>query len=486
MFQLLICLTILPFLGALIAATCQTKTADRVAAIFSGAVLIAGVGTVVCSWGKNFYYPLGQLPWLPVKHPLFGISFDSLSALMLLAITIIGFLVVLYSAGYLSKFNLEHPSEEGKGRYYFFMLLFIGAMVGLVLSPNFLQMLIFWELTTLCSWALISFLGNRDSLAAGFKALLITHAAGLFFVAAILLLYHYTGSFEFSALMQLPANVHTMVVAFLFIAAAGKAAQFPLFTWLPTAMAAPTPASAYLHAAAMVKAGIYLIARVLVSGGAVPADVATALSGFAILTMYIAVILYFFQDDLKRLLAFSTIVNLGYMVLGLAIGAMGSELALEGGLLHLINHSFTKSLLFLAVGAISCATGTRKISALSGLGRKMPITSVAFVVGALAISGVPPFGIFWSKYLIIAGAFQLGTAWGISLGVLVLLESLAGFGWFLLVVHRVFFGESSPVTQNAQDPPLVMLIPLLVLIVLSVVTPYFGLPLINYVIGGMF
>jgi hydrogenase-4 component D len=405
---------------------------------------------------------------------------------MLLAITIIGFLVVLYSAGYLSSFNLEHPSDEGKGRYYFFMLLFIGAMVGLVISPNFLQMLIFWELTTLCSWALISFLGNRESLAAGYKALLITHFAGLFFVAAILLLYHITGSFEFSALSQLPENIHIMVVAFLFIAAAGKAAQFPLFTWLPTAMAAPTPASAYLHAAAMVKAGIYLIARVLVSGGAVPVEVAAAFGGIAILTMYIAVILYFFQDDLKKLLAYSTIVNLGYMVLGLAMAGMGSKLALEGGLLHLINHSFTKSLLFLAVGAISCATGTRKISALSGLGKRMPITSVAFVIGALAISGVPPFGIFWSKYLIIAGAFQLGTTLGIILGVMVLLESLAGFGCFLMVVHRVFFGKTSPVAENAQDPPLVMLIPLLVLIILSIVTPYFGLPLINYVIGGVF
>ncbi|MBP1760955.1 MAG: hydrogenase 4 subunit, partial [Firmicutes bacterium] len=218
----------------------------------------------------------------------------------------------------------------------------------------------------------------------------------------------------------------------------------------------------------------------------IPVDVAAALGGFAILTMYIGVILYFFQDDLKRLLAFSTIVNLSYMVLGLAMGAMGSKLALEGGLLHLINHSFTKSLLFLAVGAISCATGTRKISVLSGLGRKMPITAAAFIIGALAISGVPPFGIFWSKYLIIAGAFQLGSTLGIIMGVLVLLESLAGFSWFLVVVHRVFFGAISPAAENAQDPPLTMLIPLLVLIVLSIITPYFVLPLINFVIGGVF
>ncbi|UWG96496.1 hydrogenase 4 subunit D [Dehalobacter sp. DCM] len=486
MFQILIVIIVLPFLGALLAAPCQAQKADRVAAIFAGAVLVAGLGTVICSWSKVVYYPLGQLPWLPLKHPLFGVAIDGLSALMLLAITVVGFLVVLYSAGYLSKFNLEHPSQEGKGRYYFFLLLFIGAMVGLVLSPNFLQMLIFWELTTLCSWALISFLGNRESLAAGYKALLITHAAGLFFVAAILVIFHYTGSFEFSALRELPAGVHSLVLVFLFIAAAGKAAQFPLFTWLPTAMAAPTPASAYLHAAAMVKAGVYLTARVLVSGGTVPFDVAAALGGVAILTMYIGLIFYFFQDDLKRLLAFSTIANLSYMMLGLALGAMGSKLALEGGLLHLINHSFTKSLLFLAVGAISCATGTRKIPALSGLAKKMPITSLAFIIGALAISGVPPFGIFWSKYLIITGALELGSTLGIFLAVLVLLESVAGFACFLKVVHRVFFGEVSPSAELAKDPPAVMLVPLLVLIVLSVIAPYFSLPLISKAIGGLF
>lgn len=486
MFELLLILSLLPFIGAFVASFCQAKIADRVGAVFSGAVLVAGIATVVRAWGKTFYFPLGQLPWLPLKHPLFGLALDSLSSLLLLAITVVGFLVVLYSAGYLSAFNKEHPSQEGKGRYYFFLLLFIGAMVGLVLSPNFLQMLVFWELTTLCSWALISFLGNRDSLQAGYKALLITHAAGLFFVAALLLIYHYTGSFEFSALRELPPGIYSMVLIFLFIAAGGKAAQFPLFTWLPTAMAAPTPASAYLHAAAMVKAGIYLTARVLISAGAVPSGVAMGLGGVAILTMYIGLIFYFFQDDLKRLLAFSTIANLSLMVLGLSMGAMGSKMALEGGLLHLINHSFSKSLLFLAVGAISCATGTRKISALSGLSKKMPVTSLAFIVGALAISGVPPFGVFWSKFLIIAGAFQLGNAWGVTMGVLVLLESVAGFAWFLVVVHRVFFGPCSPAVEDAQDPPLVMLIPLLVLIILSVVTPYFTLPLINHVIGGVF
>jgi hydrogenase-4 component D len=215
---------------------------------------------VVSAWGKNFHYPLGGLPWLTLKYPLFGIAYDSLSALMLLAITIVGFLVVIYSAGYLSDLIaniLPRKAKEGitsfycfsSGRWLVWFFPPIFSNVDFLGTDNF--MLLGFNI----------FLGNKESLAAGYKALLITHAAGLFFVAAILVIYHYTGSFEYSALKELPTGIHSLVLVFLFIAAAGKAAQFPLFTWLPTAMAAPTPASAYLHAAAMVKAGIYLTAR---------------------------------------------------------------------------------------------------------------------------------------------------------------------------------------------------------------------------------
>jgi hydrogenase-4 component D len=274
-------------------------------------------------------------------------------------------------------------------------------------------------------------------------------------------------------------------MVFLVIAALAKAAQFPFFTWLPTAMAAPTPASAYLHAAAMVKAGIYLIARLLISVAVFPPAVALLLSIIAIVTMLASVMLYFMQDDLKRLLAYSTIANLGYMILGLSLGALGSNLALRGGLLHLIGHSFTKSLLFLAVGAISFTTGTRKISALSGLGKKMPLTSLAFVLGALAISGVPPFNMFWSKFFIIAGAFQLHSYLGWTLGILALMESVAGFAWFLHVVHKIIFGTVAPVAESAQDPPATMAIPLLAFMGFILISPVFALPIIDRLLGGL-
>jgi hydrogenase-4 component D len=408
---------------------------------------------------------------------------DGLSSLMLLAITTTGFLVIMYSGRYMSTYNKEHPSDQGQGRYYFFMLLFVAAMVGLVLSPNFFQLFMFWELTTFCSWGLISFYGDELALQAGYKALLITHATGLFLAAAIIILYVKTGSFAFSAVDQLAPAAKDVTVIFLIIAAAGKAAQFPFFTWLPTAMAAPTPASAYLHAAAMVKAGIYLVARLLISMHGFPPRVAFLLGGIAVATMYTALLFYFVQDDLKKLLAFSTIANLGYMMLGLSLGALGSTMAMRGGLLHLINHSFTKSLLFLALGAVSCATGTRKLSDLSGLSRKMPVTSLAFVIGALAISGVPPFNMFWSKFFIIGGAIRMHSGWGWTLAVLALAESVAGFAWFLHVVHKVFFGKPAAAVAEAHDPPLTMMIPILALMVLSLISTVFALPIIGRLLG---
>jgi hydrogenase-4 component D len=235
----------------------------------------------------------------------------------------------------------------------------------------------------------------------------------------------------------------------------------------------------------MVKAGVYLVARLLISMTVFPSNVSVLLGAFAIVTMLTSVFLYFFQDDLKRLLAYSTIANLGYMFLGLSLGALGSNLGLRGGLLHLIGHSFTKSLLFLAVGAISYTTGIRKISALGGLGKKMPLTSLAFVLGALAISGVPPFNMFWSKFFIIAGAFQLHSGWGWTLGLLALAESVAGFAWFLHVVHKVIFGTVTPAAAGAQDPPATMAIPLLALMGLILLSTVFALPIIDRLAGGM-
>lgn len=455
------------------------------ALLIAAAALFGALVVVINHFDGVWFLGLGNLPWLASKEPVFGIRIDGLSCLMLLVITVVGFLVTLYSGKYMSTGNREHPSGAGQGRYYFFLLLFIAAMIGLAVSPNFFQLFIFWELTTVCSWGLIAFYGDENALRSAYKALLITHAAGLFLAAAIIIVFVNTGSFAFNAINQLSPGTKNAAIGFILIAAMAKAAQFPFFTWLPTAMAAPAPCSAYLHAAAMVKAGVYLVARLLISMDAIPARVGLLLGGVAIVTIYTGVLFYFVQDDLKRLLAFSTITNLGYMMLGLSLAALGSTMALRGGLLHLIGHSFTKSLLFLAAGAISYSTGVGKISALSGLGRKMPLTSLAFVMGALAISGVPPFNMFWSKFFLIASAFQLHSGWGWALGLLALAESVAGFAWFLHVVHKIVFGTTSVATAEAHDPPLSMTIPLLALMALSLLSTVFALPMVDRLVRGL-
>lgn len=484
MFQWLVPAILAPFVGALVIPFFKGKKINCAVVFFATLNLVFSLLVIAASFHRKETILLYRLPWLESGTFQFGFLLDPLSSLLLIAISVIGFLVALYSTGYLSEKNREHPTGEGKERYYFFLFLFIGAMTGVVTSPNLLQTVVFWELTTLCSWGLISHHGNQKALQSGYKALLITGACGLFLMAATVVLFVNTHSFDFAAIKQLEPSARYMVVLFILIAAWAKAAQFPFFTWLPTAMAAPTPASAYLHAAAMVKAGVYLAARIIVEGGLSMPEFGLLVAVMAVVTMYVALIFYFVQDDLKRLLAFSTIAHLSIMFLGMGLGVMGSALAMKGGLLHLINHAFAKGLLFLAAGAVTYATGTKSMRELSGIGKRMPVTTAAFIAGAMAISGVPPFNGFWSKFYIVAGALQLNTAAGWAAGLLLLAESIIGFAWFLVVIHRVFFGDPSSRVETAADPPWPMLAPLLVLIVFTVVSPLFGIPLVNNIVGG--
>jgi hydrogenase-4 component D len=276
------------------------------------------------------------------------------------------------------------------------------------------------------------------------------------------------------------------VFILIVVAAWAKAAQIPFFTWLPDAMVAPTPVSAYLHAAAMVKAGVYLVARVALANATISYNAGLIVGIMAVITMIVAVIMYFLQDDLKRLLAFSTIGHLSYVLFGVSLGIMGSTTGFQGGILHIINHGSAKGLLFLTVGAIAYATGSRSIKELSGLGRRMPLVSVAFIIGFLAVTGIPPFSCFWSKFMIFTGAFELGGVVAPALGVLAILESVAAFAWYLFVAHRVFFGAVSEKAAVAtKDPSLVITLPLIILMALCFLAPVIGWPFVQYLsVGG--
>jgi len=476
---------VLPAAGAL-ACVALRKGVRASATLMAAGAAALSIGVTWSAYGHGYTRMLGALPWLRgiVDEPVMGILIDPLSSLMLLVAVPIGLLTVLYSTSYLTAANREHPvGHEQYGRYYFWLLLFIASMIGVAVSPNFLQFFLFWELTTLCSWALISFHQNERSLRAGFKAVLMTHIGGGFFLVAILIIFARTGSFDFGALGRLPEGLKSWVLLFLMIAAWAKAAQVPFHTWLPDAMEAPTPISAYLHAAAMVKAGVYLMARTMSSGWDIPPRISLLLAVMALITILAALSFYFVQDDLKRLLAYSTIAHLGYVLLGISVGALGSTLGFRGAVLHIICHGYSKATLFFCAGTIAYATGTRSISALHGLARNMPLTATAFFVGLLSVTGVPPLACFWSKFMILSGAVRLHGPIGPIILTFVLCETLVSFGWMLYIAQRMFLGTPLPVAQVSDDPPWPMNATLIVLMIGCVAVPLVGMPIVKLV-GG--
>ncbi len=478
---LVVTLLVIPFAGAVVCGVLSRGAKVVAALVAAGAAALAAAAAWMSypgGWETHF----GRLPWLPGplgEGPLFGVLVDPLSSLMLLVVTVVGFMVVLYSGDYLTERNAEHPYREGDNRYYFWLLFFLGSMVGVALSPNLLQMFIFWEMTTLCSWALISHTHTNVAQRAGVKALVMTHIGGFGFLLALCFLFAFGSGFSFASLGGLGEGLRVATFLLLLVAAWAKSAQVPFHTWLPDAMEAPTPISAYLHAAAMVKAGVYLVARVLSAAWEVPVVLGLVVAVMAMITIFMAIVSYFRQDDLKRLLAYSTIAHLGYVLIGCALGIFGSAIGFRGGVLHILCHGVAKGTLFLCAGAIAYGTGTRQISRLRGLAGKMPLTATAFMLGAIAVTGVPPFSTFWSKFLIFTGSLEVSN--GAILLVLLAAESVVSFAWFMWVAQRIFLGAPSPAAAAAADPPPAMSIALIIGMVLCVAAPIFGLPLVNWI-----
>ena len=478
----------IPILGAVVCLAVRDKASKALAVLVS--VLTAALAVAISAGLPRETFLFGAMPWLgeAATKGLFGYQLDPLACVMLLVSTVIGVAIAVYSVGYLSPSNRDHATTSGFARYYFWLMLFVGSMTGIAISPTLLQLLIFWEMTTLCSWVLISFYDNQESLRAGMKALVMTSFGGLFFIGGVVWVFSATGSMGFDALGVMSPGTRALAFALFMIAAWAKSAQVPFHTWLPDAMVAPTPISAYLHAAAMVKAGVFLVARLVLAGWELPWGMSLMLSIGALVTMFVALYFYFFQDDLKKLLAYSTIAQLGYILLGLGLGALGAPMASRGAVLHIMMHACAKTTLFLTVGAVGYATGSRSISKLSGLAKTMPVASFAFFVGALALTGVPPMACFWSKVYMIKGALEVHGAFGPVALVLIVVESLISFAWFLWIGQRVFFGElkhgvSAPAAAGqgtgGSGCPQCMNWVLIVLIIACFAAPIAGIPLVQ-------
>lgn len=458
---------LLPFIGALVVSLAPRQTAPMLSTLFA---LLATIATVALAAG--FHAAGSEVVDIPLlsagQIALFGMTVDKISTLILFVVVFLGLLVALYSTGYLTRGNREHP-HDGSNRYYAFLLIFIGAMSGLVLSSTLLGQLLFFEITGGCSWALISYYQSEKSQRSAMKALLITHVGSLGLYLAAATLFLQTGTFALSAMSQLNGSAALIVYGGILFAAWGKSAQLPLQAWLPDAMEAPTPVSAYLHAASMVKVGVYIFARAISEGGQIPEVIGWVGVTMATITLVYGFLMYLPQKDMKRLLAWSTISQLAWIFLALSMSIFGSKMAFNAGIVYIFNHAFAKSLFFLVAGALSYSCGTRMLPRLRGVMRTLPVAGIGFCVAALAITGVPPFNGFFSKFPLFAAGFALSDQHPILLAVMILalVESVASFGWFIYWFGRVVPGEPSEEVAQAAPLPYAMKLVLVILVVMS-------------------
>ena len=417
----------LPWLGAVAVWSVQDRKPllqHALAVLFAlagaaAAVAMIPLRTEVNVLGFALGSAFGQLTFLP----------DGLAVFLAVVATCIGSLAVIFSVEYMK-------GEQQLGRYYAYVLFFIGSMVGLVLSSNLLMVFVFWEITALCSYALISFYNDDPkAVAAGIKALIITQIGGIGLLAGALFLYVQQGSYDVPTFLagasKFPPHILALMAFGFLVAAAAKSAQFPFQTWLPDAMEAPTPVSALIHAATMVNAGVYLLARFYPAFEGVPYWKLAVLTVGAI-TALMAAVMAIVSNDLKRVLAYSTVSQLGYMVYAIGCGGIFASQ------FHLLSHAVFKALLFLSAGAVIHAAHTRDMREMGGLGKQMPLVRVVMIIGGLALAGIPILNGFWSKELVLEAGHEGGPTWA-------WLFMLVGAGLTALYTFRflqmVFFGE---------------------------------------------
>ena len=404
--------------------------------------------------------------WLPFTETLtfnIGILLDPISVMMLIVISTVSLMVHIYSFGYMK-------GEKGFQRYYAFLSLFTMSMLGLVVATNIFQMYLFWELVGVSSYLLIGFYYTKPAaIAASKKAFIVTRFADLGFLIGILIYGYYGGTFGFTpdtvSLISGGASMLPLALGLMFVGGAGKSAMFPLHIWLPDAMEGPTPVSALIHAATMVVAGVYLVARMFPLFIAYAPDVLHWIAYVGAFTAFYAASVACVQSDIKRVLAFSTISQIGFMIV--ALGVCTSADPHHGGLgymasmFHLFTHAMFKALLFLGAGSIIHAVHSNEMSAMGGFRKYMPITHITFLIACLAIAGIPPFSGFFSKDEILAACFQFSPVMG---WIMTVIAAMTAFYMFRLY-YGIFWGKdnSKQSSHTPHESPTAMTIPLIFL-----------------------
>ncbi len=474
---------LLPLLGFLINGLGRNYLSKTVTAIIgSGVLLISFVLSVavfmqVSKEGFVAQHPL-YFPFIDTDKLYVSFEFyiDQLTSVFLLIVTGVGFLIHLYSTSYMKD---ETPNSYA--RYFSYLNLFVFSMLLLVMGGNYVIMFIGWEGVGLCSYLLIGFwFKNNDYNNAAKKAFIMNRIGDLGFILGIFWLIHAFGTTSFTELFDPLSGIHASVAAkgspvltgislLLFIGAMGKSAQIPLYTWLPDAMAGPTPVSALIHAATMVTAGIYMVARSNIIYTLAPFTMSfVAIIGLA--TAVFAAVIALRQNDIKKVLAYSTVSQLGYMFLGLGVGAYSAAV------FHVMTHAFFKALLFLAAGSVIHAMGGEQdITKMGGLGKKMKITYITFFIACLAISGIPPFSGFFSKDEILSAAFASSPA----LYVIGVLGALLTAFYMFRLLSMTFAGKfrgTEDQMHHVHESPFAMTFPLICLAILSAIGGFIGIP----------
>jgi NADH-quinone oxidoreductase subunit L len=474
MSQLVFLVPLFPLLGFLINGLLRKQLSKPATGFIGSAAILASFVVSVLLFldvkaGKTGVAQLFDFISFGQIHIPFAFLVDQLSSLFLLIITGVGFLIHLYSTAYMKEEEDQHFA-----RYFAYLNLFVFSMLLLVLGANYVIMFIGWEGVGLCSYLLIGFwFKNNDYNHAATKAFVMNRMGDLGFLLAIFYLLAKVGSVNysdvFSGATQLSPASLTIITLLLFVGATGKSAQIPLYTWLPDAMAGPTPVSALIHAATMVTAGIYMVARSNILYTLAPhTNSVVAIVGLA--TAVLAASIALKQNDIKKVLAYSTVSQLGYMFLGLGVGAY------TGAVFHVMTHAFFKALLFLGAGSVIHAMHHEQdIRNMGGLRKHLPITHITFLLGCIAIAGIPPFSGFFSKDEILAAAYESNKIYWV-IGVLT--AGMTAFYMFRLYA-TTFLGQfrgTHEQEHHLHESPLAMTIPLIVLAILAVVGGLIGIP----------
>jgi NADH-quinone oxidoreductase subunit L len=443
---------------------------------------VLALSLVPSVWSGNGSATEFSVSWIPgLNGPLnAGVYIDPLSVLFTCLVAFFALIIAVYSIGYMK-------GEEGLTRYYYLILLFIGSMIGLVISDNMLQMFIFWEMVGLCSYALISFWYKKpESIKAGVKVFIMTRIGDIALLAAIGILFMMFGTFSFHGVIggiQDAATAGTLntgllvAVAFLVLGGAiAKSAQLPLFTWLYSAMEAPTSVSALLHAATMVKAGVYLLARFILIFSIAPVLISAlqplwfpVVTWIGVLTAIVGATLALTTTDIKGVLAYSTVSQIGFMMAGLGAAVNGAaSVGWFASLFHMISHAFFEGLGFLLAGGIIHAIGTRDMRLMGGLRKAMPISFALMAIMIITTSGLPPFAAFFSKGLIITSVTDAGNLIQV---ILLYATTAITFAYVVRMFSLVFMGKKSEhlEKQHVHEAPKVMLIPAAILAGLCIV-----------------